>query len=194
MSNCAENRTTRPVDDDLPFVTAAQEGDLGAFETLVLKYQRRMLNIAFRIIGDQEDAVEVVQDVFVSVYRNLAGFRREAKFTTWLTAITVNLSKNRLQQVRTRNARTPVSLDAPFQTGDGELLPDPPSREPSVLDRLESKDVTSKVQECIQALEPEFREVIVLRDLQDRPMRRSARRSSSPSVRSSPGCSAPGNP
>jgi RNA polymerase sigma-70 factor (ECF subfamily) len=167
MSNIAEDRTARPADDDLPLVTASQEGDLGAFEALVLKYQKRMLNIAFRIIGDQEDAGEVVQDVFVSAYRHLAGFRREAKFSTWLTAIAVNLSKNRLQQVRTRHARTPLSLDAPLRTDDGELLPDPPSREPSVLDRLESRDVTSKVQDCIQELVPEFREVIVLRDLQD---------------------------
>ena len=167
MSNTPADSAALPADDDLFLVTAAQEGDLRSFECLVLRYQKRMLNIAFRIIGDQEDAFEVVQDVFVSAYRNLTGFRREAKFSTWLTAITVNLSRNRLKQVKARHARTPVSLDAPLRTGDGDLLPDPPSQDPSVLDRLEKRDVTLKVQECIQALAPDFREVIVLRDLQD---------------------------
>lgn len=156
-----------PSDDDLQTVVAAQGGDLDAFETLVLKYQKRMLNIAFRITNDRDDAVEVVQDAFVAAYRNLRDFRRESRFSTWLTAITVNRSKNRLKQVRSLRARVPVSLDTPLRTSDGQLLSDPPSGEPSVLDRLEQQDVQNRVQDCIQALDPEFREVIVLRDMQD---------------------------
>jgi RNA polymerase sigma-70 factor (ECF subfamily) len=60
-----------------------------------------------------------------------------------------------------------VSLDAPVQTDDGEVMPDPPSKEPSVLDRLEKQDIQRRVRDCIRALEPEFREVIVLRDMQN---------------------------
>jgi len=154
-------------DADASLVASALQGDLFAFEALVVKHQKRMLNIAFRIIGDYEDACEVVQDVFVSAHRNLRGFRSEAKFSTWLTAITVNLSRNRLRRVIIRRNREPVSLDAPVRTDDGEVMPDPPSREPSVLDRMEKLDEKKKVQDCIQALEPDFREVLVLRDMQD---------------------------
>jgi len=154
-------------DDDLDRVAAAQDGDLDAFEYLVRKHQKRMLNIAFRITGDEDDAVEVVQDAFVSAHRHLKGFRKEAKFSTWLTSITVNLSRNRLKQTAARRARVPVSLDAPIPVGDGDLLPDPPSREPSVLDRLARQDVSTAVRNCIGALEQEFREVIVLRDMQE---------------------------
>jgi RNA polymerase sigma-70 factor (ECF subfamily) len=167
MSNRIPQQSDPPNDADRLLVQRAQKGDLQAFESLVARYQKRMMNIAFRITGEYDDACEVVQDAFVSAYRNLAGFRRESKFSTWLTAITVNLSRNRLKQLKTRHARVPVSLDAPIRTGDGELLPDPPSSEPSVLDRLEKQDVRRKVRECIAELEPGFREVIVLRDMQD---------------------------
>src|SRR5512143_3147477 len=95
------------VDADAALVAASQGGDLSAFETLVGRHKKRMLNIAFRIIGEYDDACEVTQDAFVSAYRGLRSFRREAKFSTWLTAITVNLSKNRLKRVRAHRARVP---------------------------------------------------------------------------------------
>ena len=164
MSNIPGEHNT---DADMALVASAQQGDLSAFESLVAKHQKRMLNIAFRIIGDYEDACEVVQDAFLSAYRNLKGFRAEAKFTTWLTAITVNLSRNRLRRVVLRQKREPLSLDAPIMTNDGEVMPDPPSKEPSVLDRMERQDRSQKVQDCIKALEHDFREVLILRDLQD---------------------------
>lgn len=154
-------------DPDTGLVLSARQGDLSAFETLVAKHQKRMLNIAFRIVGDYDDACEVMQDAFVSAYKNLKGFRQEAKFSTWLTAITVNLSKNRLKRLAIRRQREPVSLDEPVRTDDGEVMPDPPSKEPSVLDRMEKQDVKEKVGDCIKELDPDFREVLVLRDLQD---------------------------
>jgi RNA polymerase sigma-70 factor, ECF subfamily len=167
MSNDPAGSSLNITDDDEALVASARQGDLSAFEALVAKHQKRMLNTAFRIIGDYEDACEVTQDAFVSAYRNLNSFRAEAKFSTWLTAITVNLSKNRLKRVIIRQKREPVSLDAPIRTDDGEVMPDPPSKEPSVLDRMVRQDAKRAVQDCIQALEPDFREVLVLRDMQD---------------------------
>ena len=154
-------------DDDSGLVSLVQKGGVDAFEQLVARHQKRMLNIAFRLTNDYDDACEVVQDVFVSAYKNIRSFRGEAKFTTWLTTITVNLSKNRLKQVRTRQIREPFSLDDPVQTDEGEITVDAPSREPSVLDRLEKRDTQNRVQDCIKALEPDYREVLVLRDMQD---------------------------
>jgi RNA polymerase sigma-70 factor (ECF subfamily) len=167
MSNIPADNSPDAIDADASLVALSQQGDLPAFEALVAKYQKRMLNIAFRFLGDHDDACEVVQDAFVSAYRNLKGFRGEAKFSTWLTAITMNLSRNRLKRMKLHQARVPVSLDAPIQTASGEMMPDPPSGEPSVLDRMEKQDVKNKVQDCIKALEPDFREVLVLRDMQD---------------------------
>jgi RNA polymerase sigma-70 factor (ECF subfamily) len=155
------------VDEDAGLVSLSREGDLGAFEHLVNKHQKRMLNVAFRMIGDYDEACEAVQDAFVSAYKHIKNFRGQAKFTTWLTAITVNHSRNRLKQMRSRHGHEAFSLDDPVQAGDGEMIVDPPSKEPSVLDMLEQRDVQGRVQDCIKALDPEHREVIVLRDMQD---------------------------
>jgi len=154
-------------DDDARLVLSSQEGNLDAFEQLVVKHQKRMLNVAFRLTNDYDEACEVVQDSFVSAYKNIKNFRGDAKFTTWLTTITVNLSKNKLKQMKSRQGHIAFSLDEPKLTDDGRISIDPPSKEPTVLDKLEKRDVQYKVQGCIQALEANFREVLVLRDIQN---------------------------
>jgi RNA polymerase sigma-70 factor (ECF subfamily) len=154
-------------DEDAPFVVLAREGDLNAFETLVHKHQKRMLNIAYRLLDDYDEACDAVQEAFVSAFRHLAGFRGEAKFTTWLTTITVNVSRNRLKQLKSRKGREAYSLDDPIETPDGDMKRDPASDEPSALKKLEQREVREHVRGCIEKLEPDFREVLVLRDLQD---------------------------
>jgi RNA polymerase sigma-70 factor (ECF subfamily) len=154
-------------DDDAALVSSSQKGDLAAFESLVVRHQKRMINIAFRMTCDYDEACEVVQDAFVAAYKNINTFRGEAKFTTWLTTITMNLSRNRLKQMTSRLCHVSYSLDDPLWTGDGEMTVDPPSKEPSALDQLEKSDVRERVQDCIKALEPEYREVVILRDMQD---------------------------
>ncbi len=167
LSYVIESVGPRKLDDDAGLVALSQMSDLKAFEALVRKHQKRMLNIAFRLIDDYEEACEVVQDAFVSAYKNIRTFRGDSKFSTWLTSITVNLSKNRLKQVRSRRGHEAFSIDEPVQTDEGRMVIDPPSHEPSVLDRLETRDIGNRVQECIKALAPDFREVLVLRDMQD---------------------------
>ncbi len=167
LSYTVENAAAPAPDDDAALVSASQEGDLEAFERLVVKHQKRMLNVAFRLINDYDDACEVVQDAFVSALKNIQTFRGDAKFTTWLTTITLNLSKNRLKQIKSRRGLEAFSLDEQVQTADGRMTIEPPSKEPSILDRLEARDVRVRVQDCIKALEPDFREALVLRDLQD---------------------------
>jgi len=156
-------------DADGALVSSAQKGDLNAFEALVRRHQKKMLNIAFRLVDDYDDACEIVQDAFVAAYKNIRNFRGESKFTTWLTTITLNLSKNRLKQIRSRQRNIAFSLDDTVRTEDGQVAMDPPSKEPSVLDSMEKQDIRKKVQDCIKALEQDFREVLVLRDMQDFP-------------------------
>lgn len=154
-------------DDDSELVLSSQEGNLDAFEQLVVKHQKKMFNIALRFTNDYDEACEVVQDAFISAYKSIKNFRGESKFTTWLTTITVNLSKNRLKQMKSRRDRAAFSLDEPLRIDEGQFAIDPPSKEPSVLDKLEKHDIQHQVQNCIQALEPDYREVLILRDMQD---------------------------
>jgi RNA polymerase sigma-70 factor (ECF subfamily) len=159
-----EKKQTR--DEDRKFVASCQEGDINAFEVLVRRHQKRMLNIAYRIIGSYDEACEIVQEAFISAYKNIKGFKGKAKFATWLYAICINLSKNRLKQLQTRRYREAYSTNDPIVTPDGEIKGDPPSSEPSALDRLEARDVQQQVQGCINVLDAEFREVLILRDIQ----------------------------
>jgi len=167
LSNEKKDTVTSPRDDDAGLVSSSKQGDLQAFEGLVIKHQKRMLNIAYRIVGDYDDACEVVQDAFVAAYKNIKAFRGQSKFTTWLTTIIVNLSKNRLKLTRSRQGHEAYSLNAPVPTDEGDIAIDPPSKEPSILDRMEKRDVQTRVQDCVKALDPDFREVLVLRDLQE---------------------------
>jgi len=167
LSNKTEISKASVSDDDASLVSSAQNGDLTAFELLVNRHQKRMLNIAFRLIGDNDEACEVVQDAFVSAYKNIKKFRGQSKFTTWLTTITLNFSKNRLKQMKLRQNRIAFSLNDTIRTEDGEMAFDPPAKEPSVLDRLVERDLQNHVQECFKKLDGAFREVLVLRDMHD---------------------------
>jgi RNA polymerase sigma-70 factor (ECF subfamily) len=153
--------------DDATLVKACRNGDLAAFEVLVHRHQRLLVNIAFRMTGVYEDACDIVQDSFVAAWQKLADFRGEAQFSTWLTAIVINQARNRCQQVRRHRRHEAYSLDAPLAGDGNERLPDPPSGSPSALDDLEEAELRSFLQRCIDALTPEFREVLVLRDMQE---------------------------
>ncbi len=148
-------------------VASWRRGEISSFETLVTKYQKRIFNIAFRITGDYEDACEVTQDAFVAAYRGIDSFRGESRFLTWLTSIVLNLSRNRLQQIRTRQRNEIHSPDGPSDGDDHTPLHERPSPAPSALDQLERRAVHEKLKECIRALSAEFMETIVLRDLHD---------------------------
>ena len=154
------------MDEDLEFVTLCQRGDVDAFRPLVEKHQKKMLNIAYRMMGDYDAACEVVQDAFLHAYKAIQKFRGEARFSTWLCRIVINLSKNRIKQMKTRLEREGVSLDAPIETEDGQVPHDPPAQEPSALEEMERKEIQTAVQVCINALDQDYREVLVLRDIQ----------------------------
>lgn len=153
-------------DPDQATVAACRQGDVEPFEILVKKYQEQMFNIAFRMLGSHDDAVEVVQDAFVSAYRNIKKFQGTAKFSTWLTAIVINMSKNRLKKLTAEKNRNTVSLACCHQADHGELLFDPPADAPSALERMEHKQIQQRVQWCIDRIEAGFREVLVLKDIQ----------------------------
>ncbi|MFQ6031726.1 MAG: RNA polymerase sigma factor [Candidatus Zixiibacteriota bacterium] len=153
----------KTTDEDYEFVSLSKKGDVDAFEVLVKKHQKRMLNIAYRMTGNYEEACDIVQDAFLSAYRSIKSFKGKARFSTWLYTIVMNLSKNRLKQLRTQLHREKFSADDPDNgTIRGELA----SRGPSALESLERRDVQRKVQECINSLDEEFREVLILRDIQ----------------------------
>ncbi len=161
MSNRADREKTAVHDEDHPIVLSCRRGDDEAFGVLVERHQKRMLNIALRMTGDYDEACEIVQEAFLAAYRAIRKFRGEAKFSTWLYGIVVNVSKTRMRQTAQRRQRT-VSIDDSAD-GPGDCLA---GNEASALETLEKKEIQVKVQRCINTLDEEHREVLVLRDIQ----------------------------
>lgn len=153
-------------DDDGSLVALCKKGDIDAFEELVKRHQKKMLNMAFRMTGNYEDACEIVQDAFVAAYKAMDQFEQRARFSTWLYTIVANQTRNHLKKASTVSGRAEYSLDEPINSEEGFIRPEPASTEPSVLDTLEQRDIQARVQQCISGLDTEFREVLVLRDIQ----------------------------
>ncbi len=159
-------RIDKNIDPDFDVVRRCQKGDVDAFEELVMRYQKKMFNLSYRMVNDYNEAAEVVQDAFMSAYKNLKGFRGSSKFSSWLYTIVMNLSRNKLKQMKTRSCRENCSVDDAVETADGQITIEPESKDMSVLERLEKSELDQKVRECIQKLDSDFAEVIVLRDIQ----------------------------
>lgn len=155
------------MDDDQTLIAACRRGDTSAFEGLVLRHQRMIFNVALRMTGNYEDSSDIVQDAFISAWSRIGDYRGEARFSTWLTAIVVNLSRNRIRQHNVTELRTAHSLDAPLPNGSGKMPPEPSGKGPSALEQLEEAELREMVQRCIGKLDQGFREVLVLRDMQE---------------------------
>ena len=160
----AQNRTIG--DDDAGFVASCQRGETEAFSVLVRRHQKKMLNIAYRMIGDYDEACDVVQEAFLSAYRAIGKFRGDARFSTWLCGIVLNHSRSHIKRKTARSRHEAGSLDDPVKSEGGSFLNEPRSQEESVVERLEKRERDAKVQECIGSLDGEQREVLVLRDIQ----------------------------
>jgi RNA polymerase sigma-70 factor (ECF subfamily) len=167
MSNRENDKRYYPQNDDNHYVALCQGGDTNAFQALVEKHQKKMLNTAYRITGDYEEACETVQEAFLSAFKAIKKFRGEATFSTWLTGITMNHARNRLKKMRSHSHHEGVSIDDPIETETGQIFYDHPTQEEPIIEQLEKKELQAKVQECIGTLDDEFREVLVLRDMQE---------------------------
>jgi RNA polymerase sigma-70 factor (ECF subfamily) len=141
-------------------------GDENAFAEIVLTYQKKVFNIAYRMLGNREEAKELSQEVFLSVLESIKDLREEIKFEPWLTQITLNHCRNRWKYLKRRHYFKTDSLNDPIETEDGEMERPvcDPSDNPETL--FEKKMVQQFVQRGLLKLKEDQREMIVLRDLQ----------------------------
>jgi RNA polymerase sigma-70 factor (ECF subfamily) len=147
-------------------VESCKAGDKGAFSEIVLCYQRRVFNIAYRMLGNIEEAKDLAQEVFLSVFESIKDLREDAKFEPWLTQITLNHCRNHWRYLKRRRYFNSDSLDDPIETEDGEMERPvySPLDNPETL--CEKKMIQQFVQKGLLKLKEEQRELIVLRDLQ----------------------------
>ena len=166
MSAHMDDDTRAPEDEDIEYVVQCQKGDTEAFAVIVERHQKKMLNMAYRMTGNYEDACDVVQEAFLSAYRSLKTFRRESRFSTWLYRIVVNHTKTRLQQLKSRSRYEDSAIDDPPEAEGARSLRTMPSGDVPFIEQIEKRELSERVQECIGTLDDEHREVLVLRDIQ----------------------------
>ncbi len=164
MSSVTTGRDARiPRNDDSDLVRAAQHGDQRAFAQLVEKYEARVYNLARKMMRDPQDAEDVLQETFLSVFRHLNDFQGDSSFSTWLYRIATNAA---LMKLRARKP-PPLSLDEPFESDGDEMMP----RE--IVDwgitpeeALLNDEVRAQMDAAVAALPESLRAVFVLRDIE----------------------------
>lgn len=147
-------------------IESCKAGDQKAFTEMVHQSQKKVFNIAYRMLGNSEEAKDLAQEVFVSVFNSIKDLREEMKFDSWLTQITLNHCRNRWKYLKRRQYFGSDSLDDPIETEDGGVSKavHDPSDNPEAL--YEKKMIQELVQRGLQKLKEDQRELLVLRDLQ----------------------------
>lgn len=156
--------TTNDV-SDADLVRRFRDGDRAAYAEIVRRYQHRVFTVCLRWMGDREVAAEVAQDVFLALYKSLPGFRGDSALSTWIFRIAVNHCKNRRLYRRRRH----VDQHEPLE---GEDRDDVPARqlasdEPGTDAPLHAARAGELLQQGLDQLAEEPRQIIVLRDIQD---------------------------
>ena len=143
---------------DEELVASSLAGDPSAFDLLVLRWDRKIQGAIYRLMGSEEEARDLCQEAFLKAYRGLGGFKGEAKFSSWLYQIALNLCRDRM---RRRRGRVMVSLDALEADAQGQILRDEGA---STQDLVEAHDMQQRVRAAVMALPDDQREVIVLKE------------------------------
>ncbi len=154
------------VGDDVQLVEGARKGEVAAFEALVERHRNRVYSLALRMLNSEEDAAEVLQDAFLSAYRNLGEFRGESQFSSWILRIAANHALMRL-----RHRKVTKAIEQPLEDGEPQF-----SERGSLLDAVSQfKDAEGQaidaelrraIEEATAKLGDEYRQVFVLKDLE----------------------------
>jgi len=158
-------------EDEHLLVAAAKRGDAAAFEELVNRYEGKIFRLTMNITRNREDAEDAMQDAFLKSYSHLKDFQEDSRFYTWLVRIAANEALMRLRKRRPNQ----FSLDEPIE-GDEDLMP----RElqdwgPSPEQRFAQTEMREILDGVIDKLEPDFRVVFVLRDIEELSTEETAR-------------------
>jgi RNA polymerase sigma-70 factor (ECF subfamily) len=155
----------RPVQDGPPRADGSHPVS-EAFDELFDTYEQRIFNLVYRLVGDYEDAADLTSETFVRALRGYDRFRGEAQLYTWLYRIAVNLCKNYFRQQQHRSRVHAFSLDAPLEgeEGPGEREIEDVGQEPQRV--VEARELEAHVQQCLLQLRPDFRSLVVMRDMQ----------------------------
>jgi RNA polymerase sigma-70 factor, ECF subfamily len=148
-------------DPDEGLVSQSRAGDMEAFAQLIERHEGRVYALVCQYIGQEEDARDLVRDVFLKAYRSLDRFGGRSKFSSWVCRIAINRSIDHLR--RKKHVRI-ESLDEPRDTGDGGMERDIADTAETPDAEVERRELAARIQDAIRQLSPKLREVTILRE------------------------------
>jgi RNA polymerase sigma-70 factor (ECF subfamily) len=153
-----------PVQREADLIASLRAGMEDAYETLIQRFEHPVFNLVSRLLDDPVDAADVVQEVFLKVFRNIGSFRQDASLKTWIYRIAVNEARNHRRWF-SRHRRQEVGLDAEPGEAHGyeDWLPDP-GRSP--FEAAVDQETQAMIEEALQQVNPSFRAALVLREIE----------------------------
>jgi RNA polymerase sigma-70 factor (ECF subfamily) len=153
-----------PALEDHELVAQLQAGIESAYETLLVRYQQPVYNLVWRLLGDPSETSDVVQEVFLKIFRNIHTFRGNSSLKTWVYRIAVNEAHNHRRWFsRHHGAEVGLAQEDTSRSYE-EILPDP-GRTP--YDLTLDQETRALLEEALAKLNPKFRAAVVLRDIED---------------------------
>lgn len=150
-------------DLEIKHLKMAKEGDVESFEKLIEKYQKKIYNIALRMVNNPDDASELAQEVLVKIFRSIKDFKEESSISTWIYRITTNVCLDQLR--RMKNKKT-ISIDESLKIGDNDVSMQFPDNSPTPSEAYEKKEIQRVVGEAIMKLPEDQRLVVIMKDIQ----------------------------
>ncbi len=152
-------------DADAPLVERVKQGDVKAFEMLVVKYQRRIERLVGRMVRDVDLVPDIAQETFIRAYRALPQFRGDSAFYTWLYRIAVNTAKKALMELKRDPLVTESARAGRDDDDDSPRIENEPSDSATPEALLASKQIAAAVNFAVEALSEDLRQAITLREI-----------------------------
>jgi RNA polymerase sigma-70 factor (ECF subfamily) len=156
--------TSQTLVDESALVAQAREGDAGAYNQLVQRYQSKIFRLAQHITQNREDAEDVLQETFLKAFEHLDQFQGNSKFYTWVVRIAVNQA---LMKLRRRKNDKSVSLDETIDTGEDTVVREIAAWDEDPEEKLSREELGEILDTAINSLEAPYRSVFVLRDIEE---------------------------
>src|SRR5271169_127515 len=156
---------TAAATNEAALIARVLAGESELFHELIRPYERLVYVTIYAIVKNETEAEDGAQEVMISAYRNLKGFRGEAKFSTWLVTIAMNEARKRLRKAKVAAEN---SLVQPAEDSEGDFTPAVLTDWREIpLEALERKELKEKLREAVSLLPVKYREVFVLRDIEE---------------------------
>jgi RNA polymerase sigma-70 factor (ECF subfamily) len=157
-------QTLSPSDDEL--IARARAKDFAAFETLLGRYEDKVYRLAFRIVRNETDAKEILQETFVSIWRKLDTFKGDSQFGSWVYRIATNAALMRLRSARRHPEVSTEELPIGYLDNYGTPMPAGENWSKRPDDQLQSSELRTHIQAAVDALPDIYRTVFIVRDVE----------------------------